>query len=47
MFTLKSVQILTRGSNPDLFDTDPPENALKFKMSKEKLINNASNDRIP
>ena len=28
----------------DLLDTDPPENALKFKMSKQEYVNNLSNN---
>ena len=27
-------------------DTDPPENAMKFKISRRKIINNTSDNRI-
>ena len=37
----------TNAVDPDILDTDPPENALKFKCLKGKVINNASKNRFP
>ena len=33
--------------DPDLLDAIPPENTLKLKMSKWKIDDNSSNNRIP
>ena len=33
-------------ADPDLLGTDPPENILKFKMSKREICYNSSNNRI-
>ena len=34
-------------ADPDYLDTDPTENTIKFKVSKQGIINNAYDDIFP
>ena len=34
-------------ADPDYLDTDPHENTIKFKVSKQEIINNAYDDIFP